>query len=50
MVQDISYVSTVRQLTEEDKDLIVQVNNMMAFHICSRSELSECHSVYLILT
>lgn len=36
MVQDISYVSTVRQLAEEDKDLIVQVKNIMiAFHCIS---------------
>jgi hypothetical protein len=25
MVQDISYVSTIRQLNEEDKDLVVKV-------------------------
>ena len=28
MVQDISYVSTIRQLTEEDKDLVVKVINI----------------------
>ena len=27
MVQDISYVSTIRQLTEQEKDLVVKVIN-----------------------